>query len=318
MSLEHIGWLNTNELRAYPFHEGADRVPFIDEALTVSAAGPISDKLFVDFKASVSGNSFIQLYLSKLVVADGTVNVIISGFITFGNVFSIASIRDQISLEGFSHFEVFEGTASLSESEFTVMMLTPRSTYATSSARLVLGRRDDFISDGIYYFRADQSIFEPCLIEAGSDTVTRITVQGADGSVTELSGSVNIVAGSNIVLTVDVPTNSLIINAIPGEGYITGCDTTGGAVVETVNGIALKDLIIESGNECIEVTTSGNTIAIKDKCSTPCCGCEELQLLTQKLVEMAQRLGDEEQFRLALSSSINTLQSAITNLPAPV
>lgn len=316
--MENLEWLNLNELRSYPFHEGTDRIPFVDSDLTVSAGTPIANSLFVDFKAVMTGSAYIQLYLSKLVVANGVVSVTISGF-TPGNPFTVSTVKTQATGEGFTHYEMFDGTATLSE-DYTVMLLTPRSLYATNAARLVLGRLSDFSVDGVYYFRADQTMFEPCLVEAGSNAITQLQVKDANGDLVALSGPVDLVSGQNIALTVDIGNNALIISAIPGQGYIENCDTTGASVVKTINGITLKDLVIEPApnNECIEIGKSGDTITIKDLCSTPCCGCEELKVITQQLIQLASRLDNIEEYRSLLQEALASLQSAVTSLPSPV
>lgn len=317
--MENLEWLNLNEQRSYPFHEGTDRIPYIDTDLTVSTGTPIANSLFVDFKAVTTGNAYTQLYLSKLTVANGIVSVTLSSF-TPASPFTAAKVKLQAESEGFTHYEMFDGTATLSESEYTVMLLTPRSLYATNTARLVLGRRNDFLTDGIYYFRADQTMFEPCLIEAGSNAVTQLLVKSVAGDLTALTGAVDIVAGENIALTVDIANNALIISAIPGEGYIAGCDTTGASVVRTVNGVPLTDLLIEAApnNECIEIAKSGDTVTIKDVCSTPCCGCEELKVITQQLIQLASRQDNIEEYRALLDAALASLQTAVTSLPSPV
>jgi hypothetical protein len=313
--MENLEWLNLNERRGYPFHEGTDRTPYVDADLTVSSGIPISNSLFVDFKAVMVGSTYMQLYLSKLTVANGVVSVTLSGFIP-GNPFTVASIKTQVD-GGLTTYEIFDGTATLS-SDYSVMILTPRSLYSTNAARLVLGRRDNFLTDGIYYFRPDQTLFEPCLVEAGSNAVTQIQVKSAEGDLVALSGVVDLVAGENIAFTVDIANNAILISAIPGEGYISGCDTTGKSVVKTVNGIALEHLKIESGNDCIDVAYSGSTVTIKDLCSTPCCGCEELKVITQQLIELASRIDNVEEYRTLLESALTSLQHAVTSLPTPV
>jgi len=313
--MENLEWLNLNERRGYPFHEGTDRVPYLDSEYSVSSGTRIADTLFVDFKAVMTGSNYLQLYLSKLTVANGVVGVTISGFYP-SNPFTVTSVKDQVD-GGLTTYDIFDGTATLG-TDYTVMVLTPRALYATNAARLVLGRRSDFITDGIYYFRPDQSLFEPCLVEAGSNAVTQIRVKSTEGDTVSLSGAVDLVAGENVVLTVDIPNNAVIFSAIPGEGYIAGCDTTGKTVVKTVNGVALQDLVIGSGNECIEVEKSGNTITIKDLCSTPCCGCEELKVITQQLIQLASRIDNVEEYRTLLESALTSLQHAVTSLPTPV
>lgn len=313
---KHIEWLNLNELRSYPIHEGTERVPFIDPEFTISSGTVLDDNIMVDFKAVMTGNSRIQLYIHKVVIADSTVSIDVYGFTPSTNVISVSLLQRLYDTGGIEVFPVFSGTGNRSSSEYTVIDMVPSNEWTTSTCRVVLGRHTDTdIPDGIYYFKPYQSLIEPCLVEAGPDAVTRLIVTDGSGSEVALTGDVTFTAGSNMVIGGITSTNTIRFNAIPGQGYIDGCEEEAN-VVRSINGIPLKDVIIVGDGRCTNVTTQGNTITISDTCSTPCCGCDELEMVVNQLREIQQRYEDIEDFAEDINSVLNTLTDAMARLPS--
>ena len=122
-----------------------------------------------------------------------------------------------------------------------------------------------------------------------------------------ITGEVRLVAGENVRLQYDSVTNTITVHAIPGAGYFADCGPcpVESNVVRTINGIPLQDVVLASGNECIEITTSGNEIRIVDKCSTPCCGCEELAVATQKLSELDKQTSSLQIYWTKLDTALS-------------
>jgi hypothetical protein len=71
---------------------------------------------------------------------------------------------------------------------------------------------------------------------------------------------------------------------------------------------------IVGDGRCVEVTTSGNRIIIRDTCSEPCCGCPELELITQRLELQESVLRRVEEYALQLQDKIqNTIIAMLSS-----
>lgn len=315
----HLNWLNNNEYRLFPIHEGVALGSYLDEEFNEPSLTAIPNNILVDFKATMIGYSRIQLYIHKLVLAGTKVSLAIYGFVPKSNPFTMKTIEREYNDDGDDQLEVFpvfSGMADLSDSEYTVLNLTPAKQFTASGARAVFGIYDRNNIDGIFYFKPFQSMLEPSVVEVGGDSVTRILVEDSSGAVVSLTGDVILRSGANMQILTDVASNKVIFHAIPGDGYIDGCDTSGINVVQSINGITLRDVVM-TGDSCVEVSTSGNTITISNKCSEPCCGCEELAAVTNQMININSRLTIVEGFKQNLDTSLDNLRTAITNIPTP-
>jgi len=107
--------------------------------------------------------------------------------------------------------------------------------------------------------------------------------------------------------------NGIWIKAVPNAGYQEecACDTIATQnIVETMNGIALKDVQIVGDDDCIVVETTGNTIKISDKCSTPCCGCPELEFLNQTIEIINASMSSLENYSQLLNERITLFMTS--------
>jgi len=122
-------------------------------------------------------------------------------------------------------------------------------------------------------------------------------------------GHIRLVAGNNINLTY-MGGSTIRIDAIDGAGLNEECECTEAVgqsnVVKSINGIALEDLAIIGDGECIQVVPEGNRLVIKDVCSEPCCGCPELEFLTENLKILDISFKNLQSFADQLSQRINT------------
>lgn len=270
--MQNLEWLNQNALRAYPLQEDAPRIPRIDGQLVPDMALPNS--LLLDLTITLTGTGNECVYLSRVVLAGSFVSL------TFSNVDT-----GKPMLVGTVDTSAYSADANIS------VPLAEADDTACASGRMVIGnltRVRESWSDGVYVFDADQTPVEFCVVKGLPQGINGIRVVDG-GNVSDLiTGEIRLVAGENVRLQYDSVTNTITINAEPGAGYFADCGPCAveNNVVRTINGIPLQDVLLVSGNECIEITESGNEIKIVDKCSTPCCGCEELATATKKLSEL--------------------------------
>jgi hypothetical protein len=171
------------------------------------------------------------------------------------------------------------------------------------------------LSPGKYYFAAAAAGVEAGVIWPMIRGISSISViNGADRSA-KFYGDIEFVAGNNMrITTVSIagqPTQ-IVFSAISGEGLNQTCDCTNepiGEPIRFINGIPpLPDGNFRMvGDGCIELLPITNGIQLNDKCSTPCCGCIELDAI----VANVQRFADE---RITLQTFVANLTAAVTQM----
>ena len=285
-------WLNENSLRAYPFRENLSRKP-IDANGNVIPDIVIPDYLIVDFVLTLAADTLEQVYLSQLVVVGDLVTLVFSD-----------SSGIQI------------GIVSASKSTHTIYDaydLIGVGVYEDARGRVVLGDLDDLADDlaeGQYTFTLTATELEPSTVRPAVRGVRslRTSVQGTESE--RIFGHVKLLAGTNIRLTYLSEYNAIRIDAIDGTGLNEECECEESIgqtnIVRTINGIALEDVEITGDGVCVDVTESGNRLVISDLCSSPCCGCPELEFITENLKILETTLTN-------LESYANQLQERISN-----
>lgn len=262
-------WLNQNSLRNYPFKEDASRMP-VDQNGALITEVQIPNFLVVDFVLTVPGLSDLRVYVSQIAY--------VGNLLTF--VFKDAA---DVQLSTVT----VDITAHVANQAYD---LVGYGDYNDVRGKLVIGHLDDLsaaFAEGLYTFTLVDAELESSTIRPALRGVRslRVTTGGTDSQF--IYGNVKLLAGSNVRFTYVPGYNAIRIDAISGEGLNQECEcpTTIGNrnVVKTINGIAVEDVQIVGDGQCVEVTTAGNKITITDTCSAPCCGCPELEFLTDAL-----------------------------------
>ena len=128
-------------------------------------------------------------------------------------------------------------------------------------------------------------------------------------------------AGENIRLTYEDDTQSIRVDAISGLNLDpVPCNNNPFSVpscIKTINGIGPD----ENGNfnvlgsECIQINPETNAISVHDLCSQSCCGCTELEQLTEGL---SQLKAQEESLKLLIESVQAQQSSLISSLASNI
>jgi hypothetical protein len=150
--------------------------------------------------------------------------------------------------------------------------------------------------------------------------ISSITLVNGIEESAKLYGDIEFIAGTNIRLTPITSSDAdpqIRIDAIAGEGLVEECvcegDDTDDPCIKRINGVpptTSGDFTLV-GDDCLEITPITNGLQLKDLCSDPCCGCEELEAITRDL----------EQFGNAattLSNFVNRLESEVNQFSAVV
>ncbi len=300
-SVENIEWLNQNLLRAYPVREDADVTPLLSGS--VKAAGlRLPTCLVTDFSFTLAFDA----------VADGTVP----------SLTGVAHAADGFSFE-ISLGDVVLATLSASISGHEInkaYRLVGSGDNADCGGWIVLGdleRAAKELPEGVYSFTAGQVPFEVSTLRMAPRGVRSVTAVGKYGLRTyaPLYGNVKIIAGSDMTVRNDAPRNAIWLQAESGTGYerTAPCKCGSAAVqnVRSINGMSVANVQIVGDGTCVTVDTDTTTkaITVSDACSTPCCGCSELNFVESAVATVSKSIDTLTSYAEALRARVEELQA---------
>ena len=300
----NAGWLNQNELRAYPLSDDATR-----QDTTATYALP--NNFLADMVISVNGAlnySPANFYISSVSVFGTGVTFDIS-YWTGTQAALVGSVSIQEST--FTRFKTFQ--------------IEGEDDFEGVTGKVVIGTLDVLLATpGVFSFALAGGKIEPTVIVPDIRGVTGMRVLDGDDLGELYQGDIALEAGSNFRITKSdfSGLTVLTLSAISGEGTIAECVCEGEAAdtgaVRTLNGVppdALGNINL-LGDDCLLPTPKAdeNAVEISDVCSKPCCGCPELETL----VEDQNRMRDQVQTLENLSSRVQGVVEVMQTLLAAI
>lgn len=274
-------WLNENSGRAYPFKE--------DMLLTdVTGAVKIPNSLIVDLCLVAPADFDALFYLSGIIYSGVTITFILS--VVGGGDF--ASVSTNVVTHQVNTAYNVIGQAAMSDVRGRITL----GDLSTIAAQL---------PQGAFTFNSDSTLFEARAVRPDLRGVRSIRVVKADGVPGEgLYGTIEFIEGLNIKLTY-VPATELTVHGIRIDSRATeleelcACDASQvrPGPIRTINGVPANgggNFTLEPLEECLEIDGGTNKLTLKDKCSKPCCGCSELNFVTEQLEIMRTSIGSLE------------------------
>lgn len=171
---------------------------------------------------------------------------------------------------------------------------------------------------GFWQFQYPATALDPDCVRLQLRSISALRVVSAGGSSMRLTGEVELVAGRNCQL-VPVSTSTGIgvqIHFIQGAGTVEDCacvDDAQAQPILRINGIAPTasgDFTL-LGSSCVEVQAVENGLRLVNRCAQPCCGCPELERITQDLQRLAQQNATVQDFVLRLQRSVDTTNQIV-------
>jgi len=286
----NVEWLNQNASRSYPFREDAT---LIDEA----GVATLPNELVVDFVFTSPYGADLSLHLKTLLFSSDVLSL------AFADADGVTVTALTVIL---ADHEENDGYRVVGQGE-----------YEDATGRITLGdlsELDRRIPPGYYTFNAETAAMEDCTVRPDIRGVRALKILNADGSESlPIYGNVKLVAGINVRLTsvTDELGNPAIRLDALSDDLEEECDCDASVLrpdpIRTINGIA------PDGNGNIEILTPGeNTniigstgvLTIVDTNSEPCCGCEELEIITSnaqpyqhtvdRMTEMLEQLNSRQ------------------------
>lgn len=287
----NLQWLNHNSQRSYPLTEWATKKDTTDtikipDSFILALYFPTSAGTAVDTK---------NFFISKLTIS------------TTGFVIVLAYT------DGTTATDIAAATIAKSAH-------TPNQSYAVGGigefddciGQIVIGSLDEIsgIPPGLYSFAYADASIETDAIRPMLRAVTRMRVYNNAEYSEYIYGDVTLVAGANIkidVAAVDGATE-ITINAISDLNLNQEClcsTLQTGECIRCINGVCTEDGNFTFANDaCVTIETIPGGLTFSDTCAAPCCGCSELDAITNQI----NRFGD----------GVASLQNFVTRLNAEV
>lgn len=202
-------------------------------------------------------------------------------------------------------------------------MTIVNSDFHDNAIQLTIGILDSVLVQpaGSWDLDVDAGRILPSVIRPDLRGISTIYIRNGETLSDPIQGDIEIIAGSNCKLTVGVSDegyNTVRIDAIEGEGLTDNCECTGAVVgppIRTINGVKPRSdgNFILVGDSCLEVEAQSdtNTIKLNDRCSEPCCGCQELEVVQQAVADISRKVTTSDGFAARLEAVITQLQNTV-------
>lgn len=300
----NVGWLNQNELRAYPLSDTATRQD-------TTATYTLPNNFLADMVISVNGAlnySPANFYLSSLSVFGTGVTFEISYWTG-----SEAALLGKISIQA-STFERFDTFQIEGEDDFEGV-----------TGKLVIGTLATLLlSPGVFSFALADGRIESTVVVPDIRGITGMRILDGDDLGELYQGDMAFEAGANFRITKSdfSGVTVLTLSAISAEGTIAECvcegEATEAGAVRTLNGVPPDSLgnINLLGDDCLLPTPKAddNAVEISDVCSKPCCGCPELETLVDDQNRMRDQVQTLENLSARMESVVQVMQTVLATI----
>ncbi len=294
-SVWNVEWYNTNSQRRYPLRDDAS-------LRDVTDSFSIPNDLIVEFAWPAHAFSTIDptgFYVSSISVFGSGVVI---QFSYLGEVIGSVNIDSETFIPNLS--KSIRGIG----------------TFADTVGTVVIGSLSGLDSAaGTFTFESPaKSGFLPSAVKLIPRGVSAIYIKNGDDLSDALQGDLTLESGRNFLIEYQrrsgTPTdpNVISLSAISGAGLNLdcGCDeSTPRPCIKTIDGVPPNsegDFHLD-GDECVKLDAIANGLQIKDTCSKPCCGCQELDVVKTTLQSMSAQV-------TALNSYADKLSAQILNM----
>lgn len=300
LSTFNLQWNNANAQRAYPL------VAHTTKTDTTSAF-TLPDDFIVGLYLPVSASNNVQP--SKF-------------FVKTVSVFSVG-------------FSVVIGYDSETGIVPVASSLIARSTHVTNQSYALSGM-GDFVDtvgrimigqlDGIDTQPAGQFEFLPAATGLETDVVRPIirglgSISVTNNNITSerLYGDIELIAGANMRMTVLSSPGAdpqIVFDAIDGEGLTEDCiciGETASAPITAINGVrpTPDGNMTFVGSSCLQISALANGLQFDDICSDPCCGCTELETITEAMEALQREMTTMKNFLTNLEGSVRQMDQVV-------
>ena len=269
--IENLDFLNLNSVRNYPIKDG-------NSCVSVGGAFTLPNDFIVDAQLAATYDPTRRFYVSKVS--------------NLGDK-AIIEVADQLDTPN-----SIVGTFTIdyaSHQEYNEYYLNASTAYVGATGILVIGSLDGIRNSpvGVFLFTIDTAEFEARVVIPALKGINRLLFENVTGDPIALTGDVQILARSNLRFKKDPDNNRVILDAGDGLGLNSACADILPSI-KTINHIPPD----ENGNFTLDFSDCANLIPIaagtglvlQDICCKPCMGCDDIAVLTTRVMQVESAL----------------------------
>ncbi len=298
ISTINIEWLNANSQRKYPLADHA-------QPADVTGTFVLPDDFIVGLDLPVHAG--IDVSSNRFFVQNVGI---------YANGFSVA-----IGYQPNSGDSSVVAVAMISRDQFTVNSvwnMAGINDFADTSGKITIGRLENIDAQpgGFFTFDYAATPIESDCIRPMIRGVSSIRVTNGAETSEPLYGDIELVAQNNFQLTPIIVSGQdpqIRFSAVAGEGLNEVCvcvgDDATSPPIRRINGIPptpAGDFTL-LGNDCLQIIGIENGVRLDDTCSSPCCGCTELEKITNDLTLLFG-------YQQTMSTYLSRLETQLTSL----
>lgn len=289
VNIWNLEWLNHNSQRSYPIADWATKACKDSSAIKLPDDFILAVSLGVNSAHSIDIDGF---YIKSVLVMETGCSIVIgyNGSDVAITHVQAGSEQTTYSLTGLGDFYDLVGYIAVNTNSSIMQGLS-----------------------GYYNFTREATCLEPDCIRPMVKTISSISVYTDSFSKGEmLYGDIILRAGANMDIRVAKYEGSsqIVFSAVNGADLTDECECAvdkDKTPITSIGGIEADDngnvsIIASPDTQCLKITTAENSVIIEDTCSTPCCGCAELDALYNNIKDVI--------------SGAATLRNAIENVAA--
>lgn len=297
----NISWLNQNASRSFPIANDTTKTD-------ITGSFQLPDDLLVG------------LYLSIPL----TLSINPSNFYLKTVRVTASSVSLEIGYQGSSGAETVATAAILRETHTfgRPYALRGAGDFIDAGGHVVIGLFDglDLQPPGAWTFSLTGSRLEPDAVRPQLRGVSSLQVSNGLNASSALVGDIVLRPGRNMRITPILAAGEdpiLQFDAIDGEGLNEECvcadGSTNTAPIRTISRVrpGPDGNLQLNGSDCVEIEPIANGLRIRNTCSEPCCGCEQLDVITAALERFGQQATTLENFLTSLEASVTQMNQSV-------
>ncbi len=296
IEVRQLEWLNHNSVRNYPLTSDAT-------AQDTSRSFTLPRDFIVGLYVSVHAGHDVQPFLFHL----KSLLVDASGY----------SITVGYNGEDVAAATIYRAT----HERYNTYVMGGLGDFRDAYGYVTIGQLDniDLQPSGFFQFDLEDGRLEPDAIRPNIRSLSSIRVQSGGDLSDRIYGDIVLRAGRNVRIVPIVVAGQdpiLQFDAISGEGLNTAPECSSpedDRVVKNINGVrptADGEFFLQ-GSSCLEVEAIDNGLRLIDVCSEPCCGSEELKVITEAMERLAQQAATLERFVTRLESHASSMDQLV-------
>jgi len=305
-----LGWLNTNATRNYPISQQAKLDPL------GNAGWSLPDDLILDMRLSVPYAPTIKPFNFYL----KAVSAYAHGLVIEIGYYNQAAAPGEFATVAVS--EAIVASTHTAPQSYELRGVSGNDNYDFSNVTgvITIGNLDQVIAappGRVEY--SFQAYLESTVVSMNTAGVSSIragkTLATAEAA---LTGHVVLRPRTNFGIVAEDQSNTFIFSALNGTGLKSDCTCEGeielGPCVRSINQVtpdSQGNIDLVEGT-CISIQAENDVAAIKisETCSEPCCGCDQLNIITTDLRDLQQGFERLDSYITSLGGAVETIRSS--------